>query len=90
MEPDPGQRCTAKAIRAIALERLVWADCAAIAPEAANAVDLYSRRRVVEENVRRIGVHTEGRRPKTAIVTVDFYNGPQSTYRFTGEDGEKA
>jgi site-specific DNA recombinase len=90
MEPDPGQRSTAKAIRAIALERLVWADCAAIAPEAADAVDLYSRRRVVEENVRRIGVHTEGLRPKTAIVTVDFYNGAQSTYRFTGEDGERA
>ncbi len=90
MEPDPAQRCAAKATRACALERLVWADCAAIVPEIAEAVDFYTRRRAIEENVRRIGLHTEGRRPKTAIVTVDSYNGARSTYRFTGEDGEKA
>jgi site-specific DNA recombinase len=89
VEPDPAQRCSAKRVRAIALDRLVWADCAAIAPETAGAADFYSRRRAVEENVRRIGVHTEGRRPKSAIVTVDFYNGARSTYRFTGEDGTK-
>ena len=89
MDPDPAQRCTAKAIRAIALERLVWADCAAVAPETADASDFYTRRRVVEENVRRIGVHTEGRRPKTAIVAVDLYNGVRSSYRFIGEDGSK-
>lgn len=89
MEPDPAQRCAAKSIRAVALERLVWADCAAIAPGTAGASDFYTRRGTVEENVRRIGVHTEGRRPKMAIVTVDFYNGVRSTYRFTGEDGEK-
>lgn len=90
MEPDPAQRCTAKAIRAVALERLVWADYAAIAPGTADAVDFYTRRRAMEESVRRIGVHTEGRRPKTAIVSVDFYNAARSTYRFSGEDGEKA
>lgn len=86
MEPDPGQRCRAKTIRAVALERLVWVDCAAIAPEAVDPVDFYTRRRLIEENVQRIGVHTEGRRPKTAVVTVAFYNGAQSTYRFVGED----
>jgi len=89
IEPDPAQRCGAKEIRAIALERLVWADCAATVLGTADAVDFYTRRRAVEENVRRIGVNTEGRRPKTAIVTVDFYNGARSMYRFTGEDGEK-
>lgn len=53
------------------------------------ATDFYTRRRVVEENVRRIGVHTEGRRPKTAIVAVDLYNGLRSSYRFIGEDGSR-
>jgi hypothetical protein len=90
MEPDPAQRCFAKAIRAVALERLVWADCAALALEIAEATDFYTRRRVVEENVRRLGVHTEGRRPKTAIVTVDFYNRARTSYRFTGEKAERA
>ena len=89
MEPDPAQRCGAKAIRAIALERLVWADCREIALEIKDAVDFYTRRGAIEEHVRRIGVHTEGRRPKTAIVTVDFYKASRTTYRFSGEDGEK-
>jgi hypothetical protein len=61
-----------------------------MASETVDAIDFYSRRRAAEENVRRIGVHTEGRRPKTGIVTVDFCNGVRSTYRFTGEDGAKA
>ena len=89
MEPDPTQRCTAKEIRAKVLERLVFEDCVRVAPETAEACDFYTRRRAVEENVRRIGVHTEGRRPKTAIVTVDFYDNTRCTYRFTGEDGTK-
>ena len=89
MEPDPAQRCSAKAIRAVALERVVWAECAATAAGTADVVDFYTRRLTVEEHVRRIGVHTEGRRPKSAIVTVDLYNGARGRYRFTGEDCQK-
>jgi len=89
MEPDPAQRCVAKPIRAVALERLVWTDCEVARPETAGTTDFCTRRRTVEENVRRIGVHTEGQRPKTAIVTVDFYTSASSKYRFIGEDGER-
>ena len=89
MEPDPEMRCVAKAIRAIAIERLIWAECAEFAGERKDARDFVTRRQVVEENVRSLFVTTTGKRPKIAVVEVDFFDGRQCRFVFKGEDGQK-
>jgi site-specific DNA recombinase len=88
VEPDPELRCKAKMIPAASIEALVWDDCLRMTPDASTATGFDQRRPVIEDCVRRIGVHSIGVRPhKVAFVRVDYSDGTTRTFRFARGDG---
>ncbi len=88
VEPDPDLRCTAKAVPAASIEKLVWSDCLRMEPGASTATGFDQRRPVIEKFVTRIGVRTTGARPhKVALVRADYTDGTMRTFRFARGDG---
>ena len=88
VEPNAELRCRAKRLPSESIEKLVWTDCARMAQVAETTTDFAERRAIVEKCVRRIGVRTvHAKKPKVALVHVEYANGEDRTFRFVRGDG---